>query len=146
MMFTQDLKILVNFFIFLSFWFSIAHGHYMGVLDEKIKIWKLSLTWEQIHEEQRMRGAFRIFIDENMRRARWAGEREGALNLFHLPPHACWPEQISIRWTTVWLFGVPARTKTATHVAVDRMGESWPFVLRASMTFSQQCEFKGAKQ
>lgn len=70
------------------------------------------------------------------------GRAEWALNLFYLPLHACWPGQISIRWTTVWLFGVAARTKTATHVAVDRMGESWPFVLRASMTFIQRHKFK----
>lgn len=58
----------------------------MGVLDEKIKIWKLSLTWEQIHEEQRMRGAFRIFIDENMRSERKAGGGGGTPPILS-PPH-----------------------------------------------------------
>lgn len=75
-----------------------------------------------------------------------AGEREGGTQPISSPPHACWPEQISIRWTTVWLFGVAVQTKTATHVAVDHMCELRPFVLRASMIFSQRYKFKGAQQ
>lgn len=74
------------------------------------------------------------------------GRAGGGTQPISSPPHACWPEQISIRWTTVWLSGVAAQTKTATHVAVDHMGESRPFVLRASMIFSQRYKFKGAKQ
>lgn len=104
------------------------------VLDEKRKIWKLRLTWKQIDEEQRMRGAFRIFIDENMRREK---RRDGGTPPILSPPHACWTKQISIRGTTVLLFGVTVWTKTVAHVAVDHIGESWPFVLWASMIFRE---------
>lgn len=86
-MFSQDLKIWIKFFIFFGFWFLIAHGHYMGVQDEKIKIWKLSITWEQIHEEQRMRGAFRIFIDENTRRGEKGGREGRGHSTYFISPH-----------------------------------------------------------
>lgn len=47
----------------------------------KLKIWKLRLTWEQ-----RMRGAFRIFIDENMRRRDGRESRRGHSTYF-ISPH-----------------------------------------------------------
>lgn len=40
-MFSQDLKIWIKFLIFFGFGFLIAHGHYMGVQDEKNKDLKI---------------------------------------------------------------------------------------------------------
>lgn len=73
------------------------------------------------------------------------GEKKNVFNLFHLRSHACWLEQINVRWTTVWLSSSRPAIAVWTKAAARRTETTWAnhgHFLRPSMTFNRRYKFK----